>query len=189
MQQKRLINQHNVNHSLTRFYKGGMNVVFYTLILLLLPFTANAQFIKIDIDIPAKTGVSDMEISGQSWQNEYNQNLQELDGSYSLTISSAENLQVLATLKHSEYLINASGAGVKLTAVLAYRNDGKNKPPKANTSDRVQFPMSNSGLLIDNMKDFPQVLSAYLVVYTTIERPKASGTTYTGDIFLTLEYN
>lgn len=170
---------------------SSLNVTTSALLLLLLlfPFTANAQFIKIDIDIPAKTGVSDMETSGQTWQTDINQSQQELDGSYALTLSSAENLQVVAILKYSDYLINASGLGVKLTAVLAYRNDGKNRPTKANASDRAQFPMSNSGLLIDNMKDSPEVLNAYLMVYTTIERPKVSGTTYTGDILLTIEYN
>jgi len=166
-----------------------ITIVTCVLVMILFPFKVNAQFIKIDIDIPAKTGISDMESSEQNWQSNVNQSLQEMDGTYALTISSVENLQVIATLKHSEYLINAAGSGVKLTAVLAYRNDGKNKPPKANASDRAEFPMSNSGLLIDNMKDSPQVLNAYIVVYTTIERPKISGTTYTGDILLTIEYN
>lgn len=155
----------------------------------LLPLGLHAQFIRIDIEVPAKTGVSDMESSEQSWESEGNNTLQEMDGTYSLTISSAENLQVLASIKHSEYLINASGVGVKLTAVLAYRNDGKNKPPKENANDRAQFPMSDSGLLIDYMKDSPQVLNAYLMVYTTIERPKISGTVYMGDLLLTIEYN
>jgi hypothetical protein len=187
MNQKSYMDLSNFCHSILESILGRVSIVICALILI--PFIANAQFIKIDIDIPAKTGVSDMEISEQNWQTDYNQNLQELDGSYSLTISSAENLQVLAILKHSDYLINASGIGVKLTAVLAYRNDGKNKPSKVNTSDSVQFPMSNSGLLIDNMKGSPQVLNAYIMVYTTIEKPKTSGTTYTGDILLTIEYN
>lgn len=154
-----------------------------------LPFIANAQFIKIDIDIPAKTGVSDMEASDFSRPLDNKQNQQELEATYSLTISSVENMQVLAKLKHSDYLINESGAKVKLDAVLAFRNDGKNKPPKANASDIVQFPMSNSCLLIDNMKNPPDVLYAYLMIYTTIERPKRSGSTYLGDLKLTIEYN
>ena len=189
MNQKQTATYCNALHSNSETKLNWVNIVTCALFFVLLPFTANAQFIKIDIDIPAKTGVSDMESSEQNWQSNLSQNLQEMDGTYALTISSAENLQVIATLKHSEYLINAAGSGVKLTAVLAYRNDGKNKPPKANASDRAEFPMSNSGLLIDNMKDSPQVLNAYIVVYTTIERPKISGTTYTGDILLTIEYN
>lgn len=179
----------NVLHSISESILGLLNVLTCALILALLPLNSYAQFIKIDIDIPAKTGVSDMEASEQNWQSNFNQNQQELEGTYALTISSAENLMVVATLKHSEFLINSSGSAVKLTAVLAYRNDGKNKPPKANASDSAEFPMSNSGLLIDDMKDSPQVLSAYLVVYTTIERPKSNGTTYFGDMLLTIEYN
>ncbi len=191
MNQKQSIVYSQANHTISEHIMSWLNVTNCALVLFLVMFslTANAQFIKIDIDIPAKTGVSDMETSEQSWQNAINQSQQELDGTYALTLSSAENLQVLAILKHSDYLINASDLGVKLTAVLAYRNDGKNKPPKANARDRAQFSMSNSGLLIDNMKDSPGVLNAYLVVYTTIERPKVSGTTYIGDIILTIEYN
>jgi len=176
-------------HSISDGVLGWVKVASYVLFFVLLPCTVNAQFIKIDIDIPAKTGVSDVEASEQNWQSDVSQTQAALDGTFALTISSAENLQVLATLKHSDYLINASGSGVKLTAVLAFRNDGKNKPPKANASDRAEFPMSNSGLLIDNMKDSPEVLNAYLMVYTTIERPKLSGTAYIGDIHLTIEYN
>lgn len=189
MHQRRPILYCNACHSISESILRRLNIATCALFLIFFPFTTMAQFIKIDIDIPAKTGVSDMEISGQNWQSDYNQNLQELEGSYSLTISSAENLQVLAILRHSDYLINASGIGIKLDAVLAYRNDGKNKPPKANASDRAQFPMSNSGMLIEYMKDSPQVLNAYIVVYTTIERPKISGTTYKGDLLLTIEYN
>jgi len=186
MKQDKQIRPNNAFHSISNV---ELRFVLCTLILVLFSMTANAQFLKIDIEIPAKTGVSDMETSESNWQSNLNQSQQLLDGAYSLTISSAENLQVLAILKHSDNLINASGSGVKLTAVLAFRNDGKNKPQKSNASDRAQFPMSNSGLLIDNMKDSPQVLNAYLMVYTTIERPKISGTTYTGDIQLTIEYN
>jgi len=189
MHQKQIKVNRATVHTVSEDILSWANVATCVLFLMLLPFTANAQFIKIDIDIPAKTGVSDMETSEQIWQPDLNQIQQELDGTFALTISSAENLQVIATLKHSEYLINASGFSVKLNAVLAFRNDGKNSPPKAKASDRVQFPMSNSGMLIDNMKDSPQVLNAYLMVYTTIERPKISGTTYTGDILLTIEYN
>lgn len=168
---------------------GSLRITLCIVFIALYPFFTFAQFIKIDIEIPAKTGVSDMETTDFNWPVDDNQSQQELERSYSLTISSAENLQVLAILTHSDYLINESGSSVKLNAVLAYRNDGKNRPPKANATDRAQFPMSNSGLLIDNMKNSPEVLYAYLMVYTTIERPKRSGTTYEGDIKLTIEYN
>jgi len=167
----------------------GLRIILSLLFLGVFPLIATAQFIKIDIDIPAKTGVSDMETSEFNRPIDMNQNQLILEGAYSLTISSAENLQVLATLIHSEYLINEAGDAVKLSALLAYRNDGKNRPPRANASDRVAFPMSNSGLLIDQMKDSPDFLYAYLVVYTTIDRPKNSGTTYVGDLKLTIEYN
>lgn len=170
-------------------WQDRLRITLCTLFIGVFPFITNAQFIKIDIEIPAKTGVSDMETTDFNWPIDNNQSQQELEGSYSLTISSAENLQVLAILTHSDYLINESGSSVKLNAVLAYRNDGKNRPPKANATDHAQFPMSNSGLLIDNMKNSPEVLYAYLMVYTTIERPKRSGTTYSGDIKLTIEYN
>jgi hypothetical protein len=165
------------------------NVLTNLLFLVLFSFTANAQFIKIDIDVPAKTGVSDLETSDQSRNQDLNKNAQELDGTYGLTLSSAENLRILATLKHSDYLINASGIGVRLTATLAYKNDGKSRPVKANASDKVEFPISDSGLLIDNMKDNPQELTAYLMVFTSIEKPKISGSIYFGEILLTIEYN
>ena len=186
MRQNRQIRYHDAFHPIS-----SMNLRFAVcaLFMVLFMFNANAQFIKIDIDIPAKTGVSDMETSDLNWQPNMNQSQQDVEGTYSLTISSAENLQVMAILKHSEFLLNGAGSAIKLTAVLAYRNDGKNKPPKANASDSAVFPMSNSGLLINNMKDSPQVLNAYLMVYTTIEKPNISGTNYTGDIRLTIEYN
>jgi len=168
---------------------SSRHVVTSLLFLLTISFATQAQFIKIDIEVPAKTGVSDLETSEQSWQQDPNKNQQELDNTYALTISSAENLRIFAILKHADYLINASGNGVRLTAELAYRNDGKNKPVRVNSSDKAEFPISDSGLLIENMKDDPQVLNAYLMVYTTIERPKLRGSTYIGDILLTIEYN
>lgn len=189
MKQKQSIVHHHTDCSNSKSHLSWMKVLTYVLFLTLLPVTTNAQFIKIDIEVPAKTGVSDLETSEQKWQLDLNKNKQELDGTYALTISSAENLRILATLKHSDYLINASGIGVKLNAVLAYKNDGKNKPTKANSSDKAEFSISDSGLLIENMKESPQVLNAFLMVYTSIERPKISGTIYTGDILLTIEYN
>jgi len=72
---------------------------------------------------------------------------------------------------------------------LAYRNDGQDKPKKVISSDVVVFPMSDSGLLIDYMKDSPQLLQAYLMVFTTLERPVSNNEIYTGDIVLTIEYN
>lgn len=170
-------------------WKNWLRITLCILFIGMFSSITNAQFIRIDIDIPAKTGVSDMEASSQNWTLDLNQSQQVLEGTYALTISSAENLQVLATLKHSEYLINEAGDAVKFSAVLAYRNDGKNKPTRANASNDAAFPMSNSGLLINYMKDLPEVLYAYLMVYTTIDRPKNSGTTYMGDLKLIIEYN
>lgn len=158
-------------------------------IFLFLPNYGSAQFIRIDIDIPAKTGVSDMETTDLNWSSTDSHSQQLLEGSYALTLSSSENLQVIAILNHSEYLINDAGSAIPLSAVLAFRNDGQNKPPREKASDQVEFPMSNSGLLIENMKDEPQVLNAHIMVFTSIDKPAISSSIYQGDIRLTIEYN
>ena len=164
-------------------------LAFCMVVLFLSPSHLSAQFININIDIPAKSGVSELESSDMDWQSVMNNNQQQLEGTYTLTISSAENVQIMAILKHSDYLISASGAAIKLGTVLAYRNDGEKKSKIADSSDVAVFPMSNSGLLIDYMKDTPQLLKANLMVYTTIERPKLKNSIFTGDIVLTIEYN
>jgi len=170
-------------------YLSWWILAFFMLVMVVSPSNLAAQFININIDIPAKTGVSDLESSEMDWQSVLNNNRKEMEGSYALTISSAENVQVMAILKHSDYLISPSGSAIKLNAALAYRNDGQDKPKKVISSDVVVFPMSDSGLLIDYMKDSPQLLQAYLMVFTTLERPVSNNEIYTGDIVLTIEYN
>ena len=164
-------------------------LAFYLLVMIVSPNNLSAQFININIDIPAKSGVSDLESSDMDWKSVVNSNRRELESTFTLTISSAENVQVMAILKHSDYLISPSGSAIKLNAALAYRNDGQDKPKKVISSDVVVFPMSDSGLLIDYMKDSPQLLQAYLMVFTTLERPVSNNEIYTGDIVLTIEYN
>lgn len=165
--------------------KGAAIVLF----LMFFPLMANAQFININIDIPTKTGVSEMETSEPIWKPNNDPVVRELESSYNLTLSSSENLLVMASLRHSDYLQNESGSLVKLEATLAYRNDGVNKLQRAGTNDLVIFPMSNSGLLIENMKGNHQNLNAFLMIFTTTEMPKEVKGLYTGEISLKIEYN
>jgi hypothetical protein len=73
---------------------------------------------------------------------------------------------------------------------MAWQNDGTQdeataKPAKDNKS---VFPLSNSGLLIENMKGAPAVLYAYIFLKGTAIIPKTATSPYEGQVHLIIEY-
>lgn len=159
----------------------GLLISFY-------PFKAIAQFIKIDIDVPAKTGLSNMDPIVLNQQPNFNSGMQEFGGTFAITISSSENLYIIASLVHSDSLYNDLGATIKFNTTLSFRNDGSNKSPKNDSGQLAVFPMSDSGKLLENMNGSLQLLNAYIFINANTEQAKFSNTTYYGDIKLTIEY-
>jgi hypothetical protein len=73
---------------------------------------------------------------------------------------------------------------------MAWQNDGTPgeataKPAKDNKS---VFPLSNSGLLIENMKEAPAILRAYIFLRGTAIVPKTATSPYEGKVHLIVEY-
>lgn len=157
--------------------------------MVLLSTSLSAQFININIDIPPKTGL----VNRESLETAFNENAStavDLTGKiFALGISSSENFQIIASLTQPGYFKNEQGDSIKAQSTLAFRNDGKNALPKMFFKDRIQFPMSNSNLLIDYMKDEPQSINAYIFIKTDTEDIPNSTSVFSGEIKLTIEYN
>jgi hypothetical protein len=164
-------------------------IAFIVLLTTLSSIPANAQFIKINLEIPTKMGQTEIEPINFSIQSDINTGLETLEGSSVLCISGVENLQIQAALNFSSFLSNEMGDELKFYATLAFRNDGISKAPGIDTGCLASFPLSNSGRIIENIKGNPVVLNAYIFIHATAELPKLTKYTYVGDINLKIEYN
>ena len=120
-----------------------------------------------------------------------------------MEIKTAENIQILAGAFIDEP--NGKEKSLVQKVRLNYRNDGYEKPdalllsetknvmysPSENNGQSVWvcFPVSNSGMLIGNMKGKPGMLSAYVFLTASFELDTRSVTSYTRNIYLVIEYN
>lgn len=159
------------------------------LIVALFTYNASAQFINVNIKIPTKIGLSEMEALKLNHQPSFGSEWQKFEGTYEMAIPSIENLQVLATLTHTDSLRNEFGSSINFSAKLAYRNDGISTPPKTYSGNSALFNISNCGLLIDNIKGSPPMLNAYVFIHVETGNPVISRSIYRGDINLAVEYN
>ena len=76
-----------------------------------------------------------------------------------------------------------------LKANLSYRNDGNSEPPRTDTVNRIAFPLSNSGRIIENMNGLPQVLNAYIFIHVIAGMPEDENNRCRGSLDLNIEYN
>jgi len=109
-------------------------------------------------------------------------------GMYS--IAAGENITVMVQLEASDVLIDGQNNAMPFDLTMAWQNDGTKseataKPAKDNKS---VFPLSNSGLLIENMKEAPAILRAYIFLRGTVIVPKAATSFYEGKVHLIVEY-
>jgi len=163
--------------------------IFIMLLMVLLSFSCYAQFISLKLDIPPKTGQSQIVPFEMYITTDIATGQQTLCGTTVFCISGAENFFVLATLSHSDSLRNKMGHAIPFSAFLAYRNDGISKPPGIEANHEASFPLSNSGRIIENITNLPQVLNAFIFIQATAELPKITESTYVGFINFNIEYN
>jgi len=154
-----------------------------------LPFSGHAQFITLKLDIPAKTGQTEIVPFEMHSTTNTNTGQQTLNGTTVICISGAENFIVQAFLSHSDSLRNELGLAIPFSAYMAYRNDGNSKPPGTDANHQASFPLSNSGRIIENMKNSPQVLEAFIFIHVRAVIPKITTSTYVGFINFNIEYN
>lgn len=159
------------------------------LFLLLFQVSAKAQFIKINLDIPAKAGLAEIAPLVFNTQFDSVTSKQMLIGTSVLCISGAENMQVQATLTYSDFLRSEIGDSIKMNASMAYRNDGVSELPGTNKGCFFNFPLSSCGLLIQSIKNYPVELNAYIFIRATSPLLLKSKQIYVGNIDLMLEYN
>jgi len=188
MKQYQYIRHNRISRIISATAQCRILKVAFVLIVVLFQISATAQFIRINLDIPTKTGQTELVPFNFSLQSDIN-GTQMLGGTSVLCISGAENLQVQATLSHSDFLRSEMGDALKLNASLAFRNDGISKPPGINTGQTATFPLSNSRLIIQSIKNYPDVLNAFIFIHATAELPPSTKYTYEGDINLKIEYN
>lgn len=164
--------------------------------LILLSLFTNAQFIRLNIDIPPKTGLSEYEPFEMALLAVDNSGLQILEGSTMFTISAAENLHVLVQARVSETLMNVNQQSLPLAVKLDYRNDGQRPVQQYNGNNQtgnmretVCFPLSNSGLLINHIRGQPPLLQAWIIVNLSAALSLNSANAYSGSVYINIEYN
>lgn len=184
------------------------------LLLILLPLSGFAQYVKIRFDVHDKITLDYMvpfefsliPLSGT----------QKLVGACVLNITGVEKMQVLVTLSSSDSLRNMQGSVIPFGVQLAYRNDGKSQPPEIDSGREVSFALSEGNRIADN--SISRKPNAYIFIrgstdllqnensayiHNIKEKKQNSGTrnykgntppedertTYVGDIYLKVEYN
>jgi hypothetical protein len=105
-------------------------------------------------------------------------------------ITAQENIIVIVRLEAPAMLLDGQNNAMPFDLTMAWQNDGTPseataKPAKDNKS---VFPLSNSGLLIENMKGAPSILHAYLFLKGTAIIPKTPTSRYEGTVHLIVEY-
>jgi len=184
---------HRIHHRIfspcSKSLEYGLLKSFIMLLMVILSFSGHAQFITLKLDIPPKTGQTQIVPFEMNTTTDINTGQQTLYGTTVFCISGAENLFVLATLTHSDSIRNKMGNAVPFSAYMAYRNDGISKPTGIDANYQAFFPLSNSGRIIENIKNSPQVLNAFIFIYATAELPKITRSTYVGFIDFNIEYN
>jgi len=163
--------------------------------LLLVSLFTNAQFIRLNIDIPPKTGLSEympfeMEVLTDD------SGLLNLAGSTIFSISAAENLHVLVQARVTESPFNRDQRSLPLAVELDYRNDGQRPVQRINGNyqtvskrETIYFPLSNSGLLINHIKGHPPLLQAWIIINISAGLPMNSANNYSGRVYINIEYN
>ncbi|BEG99374.1 hypothetical protein BSYN_16390 [Bacteroides sedimenti] len=184
------------------------------LLLILLPLSGFAQYVKIRFDVHDKITLDYMvpfefsliPLSGT----------QKLVGACVLNITGVEKMQVLVTLSSSDSLRNMQGSEIPFGVKLAYRNDGKSQPPEIDSGREASFALSEGDRIADN--SISRKPNAYIFIrgstdllqnensayihnikekkqnsatrnYKGNTPPEDERTTYVGDIYLKVEYN
>lgn len=155
------------------------------------PILLGAQFTQFNIDIPAKSGVKTVVPAEMSVVigNEFL--MPSIYGSVGFSVSAAENLHLQIQFDAYYTQNNDKNLLFPLKTEFSYRNDGGSKPPgrKVEKAQMVNFPISNSGRLIANMNNRPQLLYAFVYLKTFAELYESRNISYTGIIHFKIEYN
>lgn len=150
---------------------------------------ASAQFLRLNIVIPPKTGQSEVRPFEFDQKSTTKTGMQAFDGNGIICISGTENFQILAILSHSDSLRNETRQAIPFLVDLAYRNDGQSKPPGTNAGHRISFPLSDCWRTIEFMKNNPDVINAFIFLHMTADIPHFTTSSYSGKINLIIEYN
>ena len=183
------IKQYMIFSLCSKKVERNLSWAIIVLLIVLLPFSGHAQFITLKLDIPAKTGQTEIVPFEMHSTTNTNTGQQMLNGTTVICISGAENFIVQAFLSHSDSLRNEFGQAIPFYVSLAYRNDGISKPPGTEANHQASFPLSNSGRIIENMKNSPQVLEAFIFIHASAALPNVTTPTYVGFINFKIEYN
>ena len=155
----------------------------------LFPLRASAQYFKLSLEIPPKTGQTEVNSFAFSQKSNINPAIESFGGNGLLCISGVENLQVLATLIHSDSLRNETGHAIPFIAKLAFRNDGQSQLPGTDAGPVASFPLNDSWRIIEYIEGHPKVLNAYIFIHVTASIPKLTKSAYSGALNLIIEYN
>jgi len=151
-----------------------------------------AQFININLEIPAITSFTKSAPLSLRLQPDPFTGQQTLTGTVPINLSASENLHLQVMVQATDSLKNEQGHSLPLRVNFAYRNDGNHELPASgwNVSGKfVGFPMSNTGLLIGNMRGPPALLQAWLFISVSAGLPQYINTTYVGSIYVNIEFN
>ena len=128
------------------------------LLMLLFTLQGSAQFVKINLNIPAKTSMEGLETLYLTPDI----NEQYLSGTAAFSISAAENIQVQVNAKQVETKENQ----LPLSTKLAWRNNGSRNIPNNRQfiKNTITFPMLGTEQIIDKKENYEALFNAWIFI-------------------------
>jgi len=171
----------------------------WVIILLLAPGlysgVVQGQFMRMNFEVKANVRMEqimpfDFNTTAPSSDIEVESGTQILQASGVYSLVGLENISVMVRVEAPNVLLDEQNNTIPFELTMAWQNDGTQdeataKPAKDNKS---VFPLSNSGLLIKNMKEAPAVLYAYIFLKGTAIIPRTATSPYEGRVHLIVEY-
>jgi hypothetical protein len=156
---------------------------------------AHGQFMRIILDVKKNVGTEQIiPFSIDTLTGPFN--IEQVAGTETLyafgmfSIAAGENITVMVRLEASDIMIDGQNNTRPFDLTMAWQNNGtKNEATAKRAKDNKSvFPLSNSGLLIENMKGAPAILHAYIFLRGTAMVPKTATSPYEGKVHLIVEY-
>jgi len=155
--------------------------------LLILSLQSQAQFVKVNIDIPASTGVDGLESFTVKPLTNPKTGKQQLLGFAEFSISAAENMQVHVQVQAESTILNQ----VQLKTSMAWSNNGTKTLPDDNLlhNNQASFPLSNSSLAGEKRNRDQSLFLAWIFVTVQAHIPDEGSIINDNIINLKIEYN
>lgn len=172
--------------------KASLSLLCLIVILILLPQSAEAQFMRLQFTIEEEFVVSNLEYisPGELYPGYGRVNIPVNDiGTGRFTISAGENTELLVSVIASEKLVKDPDNSIPFEVETYYINDGTGNVQTAVAfeNNTAVFPVNNSGLLVDRMDGRMHKLEANIIIASSYYIGNIDPGTYYGNITVRIE--